>query len=259
MHNYGSVYLSRYLIAANWKMNGSPALVREMALALSLMKQASLDLSIFPPFPFLSDAVKAFAGVASVGAQHVSEYHEGAFTGEISGSMLKAIGVTAALVGHSERRQLYGETDALAGQRLVNLAKQNIHPILCVGETLVQREEAKVESVILNQLSALDALSDGNECQTQLTIAYEPVWAIGTGQQASPDQANEVHEFIRRCIRKSYPSFERGLRVLYGGSVKADNVRPFLQQPSVDGVLVGGASLSVDGFLALCTEALLVD
>jgi triosephosphate isomerase len=251
--------LSRYLIAANWKMNGSSALVREMALALSVMKQASLDLAIFPPFLLLNEAVKAFADVALVGAQHVSEYHEGAFTGEISGSMLKAAGVTFALVGHSERRQLYGETDALAGQRLVNLAKQNIDPILCVGETLTQREESQVEPVILKQLSALDALSEGYESEIQLTIAYEPVWAIGTGQQASPDQANEVHEFIRRRIRKSYPRLEPGLRVLYGGSVKADNVRPFLQQPAVDGVLVGGASLSVEGFVALCTEALLVD
>ena len=248
--------MSRYLIAANWKMNGSLGLIREVAEMLASLEHQSLDVAIFPPSLYLIEATRAFAGLAQVGAQHLSEHDDGAFTGETSSSMLKAIGVSTALVGHSERRQSYGETNALVGQRLTKLAQHNIDPILCVGETLAEREATQVESVITEQLSALEALRSSDEDSIRLTIAYEPVWAIGTGQQASPNQANEAHEFIRAVISQSYPQFEPTLRVLYGGSVKADNVRPFLQQPCINGVLVGGASLSVTEFRAICAEAL---
>ena len=243
-----------YFVAANWKMNGSKKLLVDVVEALQAARSDVMDIGLFLPSPYMAEATAMVGQTMIVGAQHVSEHESGAFTGEVSCAMLQDLGVSAALIGHSERRQWFGETDDLCGQRLKRVLKSGIAPVLCVGETLEEREQGIVESVIASQLESIDMGFEYASPALGFTIAYEPVWAIGTGKQASPEQADEVHAFIRGRITERWPALTSSLRVLYGGSVKADNVRPFARQPHVDGVLVGGASLDVGAFTAICDE-----
>jgi triosephosphate isomerase len=229
------------LIAGNWKMFKGPS---EAAAFCRELREADLpegvDVVVCPPFTSLGDSVQALAGTeVGVFAQNCHWEAEGAFTGEVSAAMLQELGVYGTLVGHSERRQLFGETDETVARRVRAALAAGLHVIACVGETEEQREAGETDEVLRRQLSVLDA--DEN-----LVIAYEPVWAIGTGKTATPEIAQQAHETIKALL---------DLPVLYGGSVKPDNAADLLGQPAVDGALVGGASLDVDSFAAICRAA----
>jgi triosephosphate isomerase len=201
----------------------------------------SVDVVVCPPYVSLGAAVQVLAGTEiAVAAQNVHWEGHGAFTGEVSASMLLELGVYGTIVGHSERRQLFGETDESTGRRAAAALEAGLFVIACVGELEEERERGETEGVLRRQVAALEA-------HENLVVAYEPVWAIGTGKTAAPEQAQEAHAFIRSLI---------DVPVLYGGSVKADNARELLSQPDVDGALVGGASLDVDSFAAICEAAL---
>jgi triosephosphate isomerase len=213
---------------------------------------ARVDVCVCPPFVYLA-AVKNALGSSnmSLGAQDVYFEPKGAFTGEISPAMLKDVGCTYALCGHSERRHVIGETDELVSKKVRAAIAGGLLPILCVGELLAERDAAKTEQVVTRQLKAgLAGL--GDEKLQAVTIAYEPVWAIGTGRTATPRQAQEVHDFIRKLLTEMYDShLAQATHILYGGSVRADNAAELMREPDVDGLLVGGASLKADEFLAI--------
>jgi triosephosphate isomerase (TIM) len=230
------------LIAGNWKMHNGPeetaGFCRELRDQLEWID--GLDVAVCPPFPSLSAAVQALAGTdIAVAAQNVHWDVEGAFTGEVSAPMLFELGVYGAIVGHSERRQLFGETDEGVARRAAAALEAGLWVIACVGETEAERQAGETQAVLCRQASVLDA-------HEQLVIAYEPVWAIGTGKTATPEQAQEAHAFIHGLI---------DVPILYGGSVKPDNAGEILAQPDVDGALVGGASLEVESFAAICKAA----
>lgn len=250
--------MRRPLIVGNWKMNGTLESVGKLVSDLKVESLPSaVDVAVCPPFVHLPLVREMIAGsTIRLGAQHVSEQTVGAFTGEVSAAMLAELGCEFVIIGHSERRALYGETDALVVARVRQVLACGMTPIVCVGETLTEREADETEAVIACQMKAvLDGLSEAE--LAGLVVAYEPVWAIGTGKTASPEQAQAVHAFIRGLWAahgqggKSAP----GLRVLYGGSVKADNARLILAQPDVDGGLVGGAALDAAQFLAIISAA----
>jgi len=222
------------LIAANWKLYKTQAETR--AFCAAFQPPDGVDVVVCPPFTSLAAAVE---GSLTVFAQNVHWADEGAFTGEISVPMLKEVGVVGSLVGHSERRQLFGETDEGSARRAEHALASGLRVIACVGETEQEREAGETEAVLARQITPLPRHPD-------LVIAYEPVWAIGTGKTATPEIAQEAHAFIRSLIDAP---------VLYGGSVKPDNAAELLAQPDVDGALVGGASLEVDSFLAICRSA----
>jgi len=229
------------LIAGNWKMVKTPSAAAAFCREL---REAALpgdvDVVVAPPFVALADAVQALAGTEiGVFAQNCHWEDEGAFTGEVSAPMLQELGVYGAIVGHSERRQLFGETDESVGRRVRHCLDAGLDVIACVGETEEQREEGETDDVLRRQVAVLEA--DAN-----LVIAYEPVWAIGTGKTATPEIAQQAHETIKSLIDAP---------VLYGGSVKPDNAVELLAQPAVDGALVGGASLDVASFAAICQAA----
>ena len=229
------------LIAGNWKMYKGPTETAAFCRALRerLAELGGVDVAVCPPFPSLSAAVQALAGTEiAVAAQNVHWKEQGAFTGEVSAGMLRELGVYGAIVGHSERRQLFGETDEGVRRRAAAALEAGLWVIACVGETEEERERGETEAVLRRQVSVLK----GHE---QLVVAYEPVWAIGTGKTATPEQAQETHAFIRGLL---------DVPILYGGSVKPENAAELLAQPDVDGALVGGASLDVESFAAI-TEA----
>ncbi|PMR75950.1 triose-phosphate isomerase [Billgrantia endophytica] len=244
------------LIAGNWKMNGSASLVEDFGHAFTdTALPASLDVLILPPFPYLDAARRAFDGTPlKLGAQTLNPLHSGARTGEVSGRMLKEFGVEYALVGHSERRQLYRENDEAVHDRLLAALSADITPILCVGETLEERDAGRTMEVVLRQVGHVMARLEPEQ-RPRVVIAYEPVWAIGTGRTATAEQAQQV----MAAIREYQASFDRdlasGMRLLYGGSMNANNAAELLSQPDIDGGLVGGASLKVDDFLAICQSA----
>jgi triosephosphate isomerase len=229
------------LIAGNWKMFKGPAEAGEFCRALRAADlPETVDVVVCPPFVSLAAAAQALAGTEiGVFAQNCHWEAEGAFTGEISAGMLLELGAYGTLVGHSERRQYFGETDETVAKRVRAALQAGLHVIACVGETLAEREAGATEAVLRRQLAVLEP--DDN-----LVIAYEPVWAIGTGKSATPDMAREAHEIVRSAIN---------VPVLYGGSVKPDNAAELLSQPGVDGALVGGAALDVDSFTAICLSA----
>jgi triosephosphate isomerase (TIM) len=228
------------LIAGNWKMYKGPAEAAEFCLALRDQELPGVDVVVCPPYVSLAVAVQLLAGTEiAVAAQNVHWEPEGPFTGEISPPMLREIGVYGAIVGHSERRQLFAETDDVVAKRTRAALDAGLFVIACVGETAEEREGGKTQEVLRRQVSVLEA--DEN-----LVIAYEPVWAIGTGKTATPDLAQEAHAFIKSLL---------DVPVLYGGSVKPDNAAELLGQPDVDGALVGGASLELDSFTAICRAA----
>ncbi len=246
-------------IAGNWKMNQ----LRESSLSLvrglleQLPKDGKVEVAVCPPNVYLSEVASALSGSSiGLGAQNMYHEKEGAFTGEVSGQMLKDVGCKYVILGHSERRQYFGETDQSVNQKTVAALAIGLTPIVCVGETLQQREAGETERVIETQCrGSLAAL--GPEQASKIVIAYEPVWAIGTGKTATPEQAEQVHAFIRKLLTDLFgKATADGIRIQYGGSVKADNAAELLRQPNIDGALVGGASLKADGFAAIIKAAL---
>jgi len=245
------------LVAGNWKMHGSRAenasLVSGLLDLLQPGKRA--EILLCPPFPYLMETGRLLkdSGVA-LGAQSVCAESQGAFTGEVSAAMLKDVGCRYVLVGHSERRQLFGERDALVARKFVAAQAQSLVPVLCVGETLEEREGDQTISVVSRQLEAVLAVT-GVQALAKAVIAYEPVWAIGTGRTASPEQAQEVHAMIRAKVAERDATIGGSVRILYGGSVKASNAQELFAMPDIDGGLVGGASLKADEFARICAGA----
>jgi triosephosphate isomerase len=249
-----------YLIAGNWKMNGSNAANAELVDGIIAGAPASdlVDLLVCPPFPYLSAvAEKVHGSGVHLGAQNVSQHAPGAYTGEIAGSMLRDVGCEYVIVGHSERRALLRETSRIVAEKFRAALESGLTPILCVGETLEQRKAGETEAVIDEQLNAvLD--SSGIESFGRAVIAYEPVWAIGTGMTATPDQAQAVHRHIRAALEAQDESVAAGVKILYGGSVKGDNAGGLFSNPDIDGGLIGGASLKSDDFLAIAHAAVAI-
>jgi triosephosphate isomerase (TIM) len=230
------------LIAGNWKMYKGPAETAEFCVELRRREAdfEEIDVAVCPPFTSLAVAVQVLAGTdIAVAAQNVHWDTEGAYTGEVSAPMLRELGVYGAIVGHSERRQFFGETDEAVAKRARGALDAGLSVIACVGETEAEREAGETEDVLRRQVSVLGA-------EDNLVVAYEPVWAIGTGKTATPETAQEAHAFIKSLL---------DVPVLYGGSVKPDNAAELLSQPDVDGALVGGASLDVESFAAICLAA----
>jgi triosephosphate isomerase len=245
------------LVAGNWKMHGSRAenasLVRSL---LDLVRAESrAEVLLCPPFPYLWEVGRLLKDTdVALGAQSVCAEPHGAFTGEVSAAMLKDVGCHFVLVGHSERRQIFGESDSLVARKFVAAQSQGLVPVLCVGETLEERESNRTLAVVSRQLDAVLSVS-GVGALAGAVIAYEPVWAIGTGRNASPDQAQEVHAMIRGKVAALDATIAASVRVLYGGSVKASNARELFAMPDIDGGLVGGASLKADEFARICAAA----
>ena len=249
--------MRRQMVAGNWKMHGSRAANQVLLgeLETSLKPDWPIDIVVFPPYVYLSDAVRMLeGGRIGVGAQDVCAESGGAFTGQVSASMLKDVGCTHVIVGHSERRRWYHEDDALVARKFAMVLQADMTPVLCVGETLEEREAKQTEAVISRQLDAVIAMH-GVGGFARGVLAYEPVWAIGTGRTASPEQAQEVHAFLRNRIHSQDANIASHLRILYGGSVKAGNAAELFSMPDVDGGLVGGASLSADEFQQICAAA----
>jgi len=242
------------LIAGNWKMNGNlaanDALVRALVAG---MKDAACTAAVCVPAPYLAQVQMLRAGSAlELGAQDVSQHEQGAYTGEVSAAMLKEFGVRYAIVGHSERRQYHGETDALVAEKARVALAAGVTPIVCVGETLAERESGKTEEVVKRQLAAV--IHTNGHCISEIVVAYEPVWAIGTGRTATPEQAQQVHALLRAQLKAATEHVDR-IHILYGGSMNAANAAALLSQPDIDGGLVGGASLKAADFLQIIAAA----
>lgn len=242
------------LIAGNWKMNGSKssadALLRGIVAGSSGVSKS--EIAVCVPFPYLGLGEQLLAGSSvRLGAQNLCTESGGAFTGEVSGSMLADFGCTFVICGHSERREYYGEDEASIALKLTRATESGLTPILCVGETLRQREAGEMEAVIAHQVDGI-VERVGIDAFAGIEIAYEPVWAIGTGLTATPEQAQAVHAFIRSRIAEKSAAIAEQLRILYGGSMKPGNAAELLAQTDIDGGLIGGASLNADDFLAIC-------
>ncbi len=237
-----------YLIAANWKLNGSTELAHSMHHALAAVDVFSAEILICPPVLFLHQFPKLRP--YQLGAQTVSDQAQGAFTGEVSARMLADAGVSYVIIGHSERRALYHEDAALIIKKATQAVLAKITPIICFGETLAEKKQEKTFEVIANQLDAVYAAQP--ELLLHSVIAYEPIWAIGTGETATPAQAQAVHAFIRQHVAKLNADVAKTIRIIYGGSVNASNSAELFSQPDIDGGLVGGASLKPDEFISIC-------
>jgi triosephosphate isomerase len=245
------------LVAGNWKMHGSRAENASLVSGLLelLPDGRRAEILVCPPFPYLIETGRLLKDSdVQLGAQSVCAEAQGAFTGEVSAAMLKDVGCRYVLVGHSERRQLYGESDALVARKFVAAQSQGLVPVLCVGETLDEREGGQTLEVVSRQLQAVLSVS-GVASLARAVIAYEPVWAIGTGRTASGEQAQEVHAMIRAKVAALDATIGGSVRILYGGSVKASNARELFAMPDIDGGLVGGASLKADEFARICEGA----
>ena len=242
------------LISGNWKMNGSLAANEVLLKALIAgLDDVACDVAVAVPAPYLAQVQALTAGtVVAVAAQDVSRYESGAYTGEVSVAMLKDFGVRYALVGHSERRQYHGETDVAVAEKAQRALAAGVTPIVCVGETLQEREAGQTEAVVKRQLAAVIHLN--GHCISEIVVAYEPVWAIGTGRTASPEQAQAVHAVLRAQLSAASEHADR-IRLLYGGSMNAGNAAQLLAQPDIDGGLVGGASLKAADFLQIIAAA----
>lgn len=246
------------LIAGNWKMNKTSsdgvALVRDIVAAVG--KQSDVEVVVCPPFTALEAAGKALEGSeVKLGAQNMHAEASGAFTGEISAPMLRSIFTTHVILGHSERRTLFGETDEIVNKKVLSALKNQLKPIFCVGETLAERESGSTLKVVQTQIEkGLEGVS--KELATSVVVAYEPVWAIGTGKVATTEQAQEVHAFIRGLLTKLFTdAVSSKVRILYGGSMKPANAPELLAQKDIDGGLIGGASLEARSFVELVTAA----
>ena len=244
------------LVAGNWKMNGSLASAHALVGAiLPGVGGLKSEVAVCPPYVYLETVGALLKGsVVALGAQNVAREDPGAFTGEIAAPMLRDLGCKYVIVGHSERRALYGESDALVAEKYGRALREGLVPILCVGELLEERDAGHTEQVVARQLDAVLTRS-GVADLGRGVVAYEPVWAIGTGRTATPEQAQEVHGFIRGRIAGHDPGVAAGLRILYGGSVKGSNAVGLFAMPDIDGGLIGGASLLAEDFLAICRAA----
>jgi triosephosphate isomerase len=251
--------MRRPVVAGNWKMHGSrssnQALLTEVERGLK--SEWPIDVVVFPPYVYLDEASRLLqGGQIGLGAQDVCAENGGAFTGQVSAAMLKDVGCRYVIVGHSERRRLNHEDDALVARKFGAVLHAQMTPVLCVGETLEEHEAHHTEAVVARQLDAVVAMH-GAASFAAAIVAYEPVWAIGTGRTATPQQAQSVHEYLRRRMAAQDAKIAAVLRILYGGSVKAGNAQELFAMPDVDGGLVGGASLSADEFQKICAAAAL--
>lgn len=246
--------MRRKLVVGNWKMNGNRAANAELLAGLQAAGPWNADVAVCAPFPYLGEVASALqGGVIAWGAQDCSSQASGAYTGEVSAAMLAEFGCRYVIVGHSERRALHAESDSLVAEKAKAALAQRLIPIVCVGETLAEREAGQTDAVVRRQLAAvIEAL--GSAAIAQIVVAYEPVWAIGTGKTASPAQAQAVHAVLREQLRQASDRAE-GVQILYGGSVKADNAAELFSQSDIDGGLIGGASLKAGDFAAICKAA----
>ena len=249
--------MRNYLVAGNWKMNGSTAGNQDLVAGIvaGAPDSARVELLICPPYPYLGSVAAATAGSkVAVGAQNISEHQSGAYTGEVAASMLLDCGCEYVIVGHSERRTLYGESSSDVASKFKAALEAGLRPILCVGETLEQRQAENTEAVINEQLNVvIDAV--GIAAFDNAVIAYEPVWAIGTGMTATPEQAQDVHRHIRDLLSSQDAAIAESIQILYGGSMKGENAAGLLTMPDIDGGLIGGASLKAADFLAIAEAA----
>lgn len=246
--------MRRTLVAGNWKMNGSreenQRLLKDIKAGIGTGVKG--EVAVCPPYIYIPQVAEMLSGTSIAwGGQDLSQQKAGAYTGEISGAMLTDYHCKYAIVGHSERRAIYGESDELVAEKFVAAQQAGLIPILCVGELLEEREANQTEAVVARQLDAVVKLA-GITALAKSVIAYEPVWAIGTGRTASPEQAQEVHAFIRQRLEEQNRTVADALQILYGGSVKPDNAAELFAMPDIDGGLIGGASLDADSFLAIC-------
>jgi triosephosphate isomerase (TIM) len=245
--------MRRKLVVGNWKMHGSHPANAELLAGILSARPFGADVAVCVPFPYLSEtAVSLSSTELRWGAQDVSSHEQGAYTGEVSAGMLAEFGCRYAIVGHSERRAYHGESDQLVADKAKAALARGITPIVCVGETLDQREAGETEAVVKRQLSAV--IHTLTHCIGEIVVAYEPVWAIGTGRTATPEQAQQVHELLRVQLRAATPHAD-DMRLLYGGSVKPDNATTLFAQPDIDGGLIGGAALKAADFVAICRAA----
>lgn len=246
--------MKKKLIAGNWKMNGSLAANEQLLKTiLAGLVQPACQVAVAVPSAYLAQCQALLAGsIIELGAQDVSAHEVGAYTGEISGAMLKDFGVRYAIVGHSERRQYHRETDELVAAKAQRALGCGITPIVCVGETLAEREAGRTDEVVKRQLAAV--IHTNGHCVSEIVVAYEPVWAIGTGKTASPEQAQQVHAVLRAQLKAASPNADR-IKLLYGGSMNAANAAALLAQPDIDGGLIGGAALKAPDFLTIIADA----
>jgi len=247
--------MRQVLVAGNWKLNGSKESIQSLVNGINDGISAANDkaVAVCPPFVYLPMVAELLEGsVIGLGSQDVADQESGAYTGEVSASMLKEVGCQYAIVGHSERRSLYGERDQDTAAKFAAARAQGLTPILCVGELLEERESGETENVVARQLDAVIEL-EGVAALADAVIAYEPVWAIGTGKTASPDQAQAVHAFIRAKIAELDADVAAKVQILYGGSVNGGNAAELFAMEDIDGGLIGGASLTPEAFLAICT------
>lgn len=243
----------RKLVVGNWKMHGSHKANAELLEGLLAAGPSNADRVVCVPFPFLSEtAVALAASDIRWGAQDCSAHEQGAYTGEVSAAMLHEFGCRYVIVGHSERRAYHGESDQLVADKAKAALARGVTPIVCVGETLAQRDAGETEAVVKRQLSAV--IHTLAHCVGEMVVAYEPVWAIGTGKTASPEQAQAVHALLRAQLQAATPQ-AGAMKILYGGSVKPDNAAILFAQPDIDGGLIGGASLKAADFTAICRAA----
>lgn len=245
--------MGRGLVVGNWKMNGSRPANATLLEGLLQARPFGCDVAVCVPYPFLSETAVTLAGSEiRWGAQDCSAHDQGAYTGEVSVGMLSEFGCRYVIVGHSERRAFHAESDQLVADKARAALARGVTPIVCVGETQAQREAGQTEVVVKRQLSAvIHALG---HCAGEMVVAYEPVWAIGTGLTASPAQAQSVHALLRAQLRAAAPNAQ-AMKILYGGSVKPDNAAALFAQPDIDGGLIGGAALKVADFVAICRAA----
>ena len=246
--------MRRPLIAGNWKMHGSIAMTRELVAAIEAAGPfPQVDVAVMPPFPYLPTAL-AVAETVAVGAQDASAQAAGAYTGEVAAVMLREVGCRYVILGHSERRQYHAESDELVAAKFKAAQAAGLTPILCVGETLAQRDAGDTDALVSAQLGAvIDAA--GVDAFAHAVVAYEPVWAIGTGRTATPEQAQAVHALLRGVVAAKSATIAGSLRILYGGSVKPNNAATLFAQTDIDGGLIGGASLVADDFVAIIRAA----
>jgi triosephosphate isomerase len=241
------------LVVGNWKMHGSRAANAELLAGILGARPYTADVAVCVPFVFLTETAATLAASdIRWGAQDVSEHEQGAYTGEVSATMLQEQGCRYTLVGHSERRAYHAESDALVARKAQAALARGVTPIVCVGETLAERDAGQTEAVVKRQLAAV--IHTLAHCAAEMVVAYEPVWAIGTGRTASPEQAQAVHAVLRAQLQAATGHGER-MKILYGGSVKPDNAATLFAQPDIDGGLIGGASLKAADFIAICRAA----